>query len=62
MEENILKKDLRSGETSTDMETWQRDYLTGTGWVENPISLSHDLSEIVSHSISLALGELKSDK
>merc|ERR1719322_222139 len=22
---------MRSGETSTDMETWQRDYLTGTG-------------------------------
>ena len=22
---------FRSGETSTDMETWQRDYLTGTG-------------------------------
>ena len=33
MQNNILKKYWRSGETSTDMETWQRDYLTGTGWV-----------------------------
>ena len=27
----LLYAHFRSGETSTDMETWQRDYLTGTG-------------------------------
>ena len=37
-EEYSDQKYWRSGETSTDMETWQRDYLTGTGLVQKFLS------------------------